>query len=292
MNNLNAVFARIADETPSLYPQSFVAIAKDVFKVGCIYSPIARELSEEELTTMYAKALGDQFTVMPETIEFHSHIGERNVITAFVRANTISKPFDEKEVRASMRCLSKNVFIDDEDTIWKATGGDNPRLVQSKQEDFAAILNERINSQQNVVMATCVSTDLNAHDTENGDVVLYFSPASYDLDIGYAFKYRDRFQVLSYKTKEFEEIKSENIVRSAVINMDNKHSVFNPKYKTGAAMLDDIAMTNGEFTKPLRNKYQEYMKFLYNGTDYFKKLTDLLTLREKVGTNLPVSTIR
>lgn len=293
MNSLNAVFAKLANETPSLYAQRFVPLSKSVFKVASLYAPLARPLTDEELVTMHATALGDQFTLMPETVEFVDKHNNRNLIVAFVRANLISKPYKPEEVKASMRCLSKNVFVDNEDTIWKIAGqGDDARLVQSKQEDFAAILKERINSQQNMVMASCTTDQINVHGTRNGDFVLFYSKVSDDLDHGYAFTTGDNYTILSFERKEYEVVPSEAIVCAVSIEPTVKFSPFNVNDRRGKAFAEDLAMTNNELTKPLQNKYREYMKFLYNGTDYFAKLSELINLRNANGNGLPVSTIR
>jgi hypothetical protein len=290
MNNFTGVYAKIADSTPALYPQAFVKLDNSVFKVASLYAPLARVLSNDELIAMHSEALGDNFALIPESTELHSVVATKNYITSLVRANIVSKPYEEKAVRA-MKCISKNVFIDDEDHIWKVSGqGDSARLVQSKTEDFASILNERINSRQNVIVASCTSNDIAAHDSETGDFVLFYNVKSADLDTGYAFASANgKYNIFSYTTREYEEVSTQNIIRSAVIDSDRKQSLF---YKT-CAFNQDLAANNGDFNKPLKNKYADYMKFLYDGTDYYKKLTDLLSLRMQTGTShLPVSTIR
>jgi hypothetical protein len=299
--SMSAVLAKLANELPTLSPQNFIALSADTFKTGAIYSPISRVLSKEEITAMYAAAYGDNFAVIPETVEMHSEISGRNFVTALIRANLVSEPYNPTTVKARhLKALSKNVFVDNEDHIWRVSGeGEAARIVQSCDEDFGAILKERINSLQNVVMASCVSdSNLATHDTQNGDFVLFFSKAANAMDTGFAFQHNGGYTILSYSRKEWEDVSTNNIIRAAEIQRDQFASVFNPKHNSGnlslAAKLEsDLERTDGEFTKPMKNSYHDYMKFLFDGTDYFKKLDSLLNLRYQTGMDhLAVMTIR
>ncbi len=279
--------SEINNSVPTLVPQIFKRITDNTFKIASVYQPLDRALDIEEIKLMHSSALGDQFELVPESVEF---IGEqqdgRNLITSIVTANIVSMEYNKKNTHG-MRVVSANVFVDDDNHIWTVTGkGDKRRIVQSVKEDFNAILASRINSRRDMLIAKVAYNGMPEADVLGGDFVLFFNAGAGEIDSGFALTDNENYKVYSMKANEFVDATPDMIIRAQDGNQL-------PNSKSLRAMNDgDFDLTDKADPAAL-NRYADYMRTLYNGTDYFAKLTDLLAFRRRTGAeNLPVSTMK
>jgi hypothetical protein len=270
---------------PTLMPQSVVELSPNVFKVLSVFVPLSRELDNDDIKQMHAAALGDQFSLVPESVEYVRDEGRKIAITSMVVANIISKPYKE-ETTAGMRVIQANVFMDNESAIWKVVGkGENRRLVQNIREDFKSLITSRINSSRNELIASVINKGVPQIEVNPGDFVLFYNTESNAVDCGFALSEDDKYKVFSYDSKEFYTVSPQAMIRCI-----DGGTLINAASLVKSAEFD---MTDGEFNPQLSKKYQDYMQFLYNGTDYFNNLKSLLQLRHRNGVaNLPVSTMK
>jgi hypothetical protein len=283
-NLSSEALSEINASLPAMMPQSVVSLSNTSFKVLSAYVPLSRELDVDDIKTMHSAAFGDQFELISESVEFVGAEGRKNVITSILEANLVSKPYEERTVKA-MKLIQANVFMDDESHIWRATGkGDNRRLVQSVKEDFKAIITARLNARRNEMIASLINKGVPSIEVNPGDFALFYNANSAALDCGFALSEDDHYKVFSYDNREFVTVDPQAMIRV----------VEGSSLIKSATMLDndEFRMTDGEFSTNLSKKYQDYMQFLYNGTDYFNNLKALLQLRHKNGmSSLPVSTM-
>ena len=278
----------INNSIPTLLPQLFKKLSDTTFKVASVYTHLDRFLEIDEIKLMHSSALGDQFDLIPESVEFISEQQDgRNLITSIVTANMVSMEYNKKNTHG-MRVVSANVFVDDENHIWKVTGkGDKRRIVQSLKEDFNAILASRINSRRDMMVAQVAYRGMPEADVHGGDFVLFFNAGLHAVDSGFAFTNGSNYNVFSMQANEFVDVTPHMVIRAQDGSQLPKSKSLSDLSNNGDFDLTDKADTTA------LNRYADYMRTLYNGTDYFAKLTDLLAFRRRMGAeNMPVSTMK
>lgn len=275
-SNLDKRLRTLAFSTPTFSVHNVANISPIAFRVNGEFGAVARNISEDEVSEMFRKSLGDQFQVIPASFSEVETRNGRTKATAIVQANTMSKPYSD-DVAKSMQVISANVFMDKFDkSIWKVVGeGNDKRLVQSQQENFSALLSSRLKATRSQIVA-CSNTDYNMP-FESADFGLYYSTARERLESGFILKHKAGITAFSMEKEMYEDIKPEAVVRT-IARETLPDSVF-----TEENFSDTFNLTDNEFTPTMKQNYATYMQFLYSGTAYFKKLQELLTLRQQHG---------
>ncbi len=284
----SALFKEINNSLPTLVPQLHMNLSDTTFKVLSSYVPIANVLSADDFTKMFAAEFGEQFALIPETVEYSGSENGSVLISAMLKANVVSRPYTEAAVKG-MNLITANIFQDREENIWKVVGtGDDRRIVQTVKEDFKRIIDSRVAARRNELIANVAFRGMPVSECAPGDFSLFFNTQADKIDCGFIFKKGDGFGSFSYDSRSFVGVNPNAVVRGVDIS-----EIKRTLEAFDETSMDNFDMTDGQFTPARRKQYQDYMSFLYNGTDYFAKLKNLLSLREKNGRDdLPTSTMR
>jgi hypothetical protein len=290
----DSFFESISSQMPTLLPQNFAALSDVAFKVeSTCFGVRPSDISLEVLEKIHTSAYGEQFSVIPESINVYSDdfsalsTRERPMrVVSILQANQRSVEYNEANLRG-FKVVSANIFHDQEGTIWRVVGNKNKRLVQTIRENFADLIKSRITANKNTVIASVVNAGIPVQPTEGGDFVLFYNTESQSLDTGLIFHTSAGKEVFSYSQKQFVPV-SDHCIVSSVMNTD----VFKELKAFDESSVDDFDFNTAQFTPSMRTNYQKYFSFLYNGTDFFDTFKKLLTMRQGVSReNLPLSTM-
>ena len=288
----NTVLSKVLDRLPTLSLQSYTPIpaerANTVFRFTASYGRPQKTLTISDVQEMCLAAFGEQFAVVPGSIELIAQTSGKDVISGILAANTLSKPTNEKDIKDNYRVVSANVFMDDEAKIWQLVGdGEGRRLVQAIKEDLGKILEARLARKGSEVVASNL-TNYFGVTPERGDYALYYSVTSMDYDYGYAVVAGNSIYVAPRGRNMIEKIVPEQVidcVEASSLPIDKQDG------RVMATMFNTSKITNQNFSEDMANEYLNYMRQIYADTNYYSKLEDLISLRRNLAnTNAPIST--
>lgn len=275
---LNETVARLAAAKPRLILQSAVELNPTTFRIVASHAPIAGELNEADYSEMLRNATEKKFSLIPDTVDVLTDENtHQEVITALIEASAPAKRYDEDYVRANMRVLAANSFMDDTDqTIWRVVGdGDNRMLVQSLREDFAGLLSARLARTPGAVVASAIYSGITP---ANGDYIYYYNTEAGNLAFGFAVTSGDQLKVFDRTAAQLFDISAAHVVAAA------DGTTLDKKYSLAAHIMEDRSRQSlAENISPSAlNAYLDYMRTLYSGTEYFRDLEKLVKLRRSL----------
>jgi hypothetical protein len=286
------VLAKARDSLPTLSLQSYSAIpgsSKSVFRITASYARPAKDLTVNDAMEMCTAAFGEQFSLVPGSVEVIAQTNHKDVISGLLAANTISVPVDAKVLKDDYRVVSANVFMDDEAKIWQLVGeGEGRRLVQAIKEDLNKILEDRLARKSTEIVASSLTNYVGVT-PERGDYAVFYSVVSMDYDYGYAVVAGDSIYITPRGRNTVEKVVSEQIidcVEASSLPMDKQDT------RVMSMMFNTPKITNQNFSQDMAGEYLNYMRQIYADTPYFDKLEELVSLRRHFAdTNKPLFTM-
>ena len=287
----SSVLARVQNALPTLSLQAYTVIPssnKTVYRFTAAYGRPKKELTVQDCSDMCYAAFGDQFTLVPGSVEIVAKTASKDVISGILSANTLSVSVNKDELKKDYRLVSANVFMDNEDKIWQLVGdGENRRLVQAIKEDLGKILEARLAKKAEAVVASSL-TNYFGVTPERGDYALYYSAASMDYDYGYAVVAGSDIFVAPRNRNMIEKVVSEQIIDCVEASSlpDEKQDM-----RVMSMMFNTPKATSSNFSAEMATEYLNYMRQIYADTSYFDKLEELISLRRQLSNmNAPLNT--
>ena len=285
-NKFHERLTAIASADPDMYLQNAYPLkgSNTAFRITATHAPVPMPLTRQNYFNMTATMMENSFCLIPDTLEDVGNKGTLKVISAIVEANTQVKEFKEDEVRASYKCLSANIFIDDEDSIWKVVESNGQKhLVQQIKEDFGELIAARIARARGnqIVSANFSGIVPNTH-----DYIAYYNVQSQSLGYGYALA-GDKLQVVDRRLREPVDITTANII--AVVDGNSLSKDYNANKHFSEENNEVLADTMSRGN--LLDSYLTYYKSLFGGSQYYAQLEKLIAERKRFGNmNTPIST--
>ncbi|MDE1905117.1 MAG: hypothetical protein KGH75_01520 [Rhodospirillales bacterium] len=289
---LSKVLSKTMNALPALSLQSYTAIPTSnstVFRITASYASSTKELTIADAVTMCTASLGDQFSLVPGSVEVVARTNYKDVFSGIITANTISEPVTAADLKTKYKLVSANVFMDDEASIWQLVGdGESRRLVQAIKEDLSKILESRLARKGSEVVAS-YNTNFVGVTPERGDYALYYSVSAMDYDYGYAVVAGDSIYVAPRNRNVVEKVVSEQIidcVEASSLPPDKQD------HRVLSMMFNTPKVTNQNFSPDMASEYLNYMRQIYADTPYFTRLEELVSLRRNLAnTNAPLMTM-
>ena len=279
---LSKVLASVRDSLPTLTLQSYVPIKASngtAFRITASHlKPFnGSSLVLSHYVEMCQEAFGENFSVLPGSLDVVASTDKNRIVSGILTANTISKTVTAKSLhKDKYKLVSANVFMDDEDKIWKMVGdGDTRRLVQAIQEDLSKILESRIARKASAVIAGNQAHYLGVT-PERGDYAVYYSVVSNDYDYGYAVVADGEIYIAPRLAGGIEKVESSQIidcVEASSLDTDKQDK------QVIAMMFGGNKATSGNFSSDMGKEYLDYMRQIYADTPFFSKLEELIANR-------------
>ena len=288
----NKILAKARESLPSLSLQSYSAIPssnKTVFRITASYARPSKELTVADAISMCYDAFGEQFSLVPGSVEVVARTSYKDVFSGLLTANTLSVPVTSATLKDNYKLVSANVFMDDEASIWQLVGeGEGRRLVQAIKEDLNKILEDRLARKGSEVVASSLTNYVGVT-PERGDYALYYSTTAMDYDYGYAVVAGDSIYITPRGRNIVEKVVSEQIidcVEASSLPADKQDT------RVVSMMFNTPRVTNQNFSGDMASEYLNYMRQIYADTPYWDRLEELVSLRRHLAdTNAPLMTM-
>lgn len=232
-HSINRIIENLASvqREPAISIQTYRKVSDGLYTVA--FSVERDDYSGEVLGTAFSKVFAGAFSVVPSTM-LKIHNKHHHLYTAVAMANTQNHMFtDETVAKLGLTLTTANVFVDEQDNVWKAVGdGDNKRIVLTSTDDYDKILGAR-RSRNLITAALTTNMSLNM-----GDYVMFYDPRSQALDFGYAVNANT---VFSKSSQTMVQVIAELVLEVAAVgSMDVNPLIINSKEvmastKTGTA---------------------------------------------------------
>jgi hypothetical protein len=283
--------AKVHTSLPDLSLQSFTTIANSnntVFRFTAAHGKAAKDLNLGDYCTMVTSSFGDQFSLIPGSMDLVASTNLKDIVSGIVVSNTVSKPVTREDLKNEYRLVSANVFMDEEDKIWKMVGdGNERRLVQAIKEDLDKILESRMARRSSEIVASSLINYVGLS-PERGDYVMYYSVNSMDYNYGYGVVAGNSILVAPRNNHTVETIVSEQII--ACVESESLPEEKQDK-RVMAMMFNNPKATTQNFSSDMGSEYLNYMRQIYADTPFYEKLEELIGLRRNVANlNAPLNT--
>ncbi len=203
------------------------------------------------------------------------------VVSVIVTAMSESLPYNKEVITThKFKEVTANVFMDPSDNIWHIKGeGDDRRIVQVADDNMDEIFASR---QSRKVVHSSYGTCI---DYYNGDYLFYYNPARNEIRCGYGLKVEQNSQstcvVFDRGSNTLVKIQPDFVVEAlAGSELDNNYQLNIPENEITATLSTDMARA-----------HLDYMKKLYQGTSYFSRLEELVSLKKATG-NIGMTTMK
>lgn len=187
--------------------------------------------------------------------------GVKHLLGGFVTLNRESRPYEEASMD-SFRCIAANVFIDENEFIWKVTGHDDSRmLVKDVNDDLDSIFQQR----KAYSIDTASVNVLLGEKFTAGETILWFDTQNEVHRTGIAVNTDYAFEL---KTKTLHPVPDTTVL----VVCDAETTTF----------TKEVSMGDIEQKEPLRkdnaiHKHVLYMKNLYKrNPEYFDRLSSMV----------------
>lgn len=290
--NLFDVVAKQINTLPNLDLQTVIAadVKANLYRITASHGKTTKPLSDVDYANMITNTLDSRFTLLADTLEDLGDYNHSHVFSALIIANTISIKASASEDLNGFRVVEANVFLDNEDKIWRMVGeGEGRRLVLSEKEDLSALLNARITRKSTAIVASSAIHYMGMP-VNRGDYIMYYNTTASDYSFGFAVVSEGNVVVADRKLGKIATISPAQVIASVMNDSMPKEIVDTQR---SAMMLALETVTDNEFSAPMANTYVDYLSKLYKGTEFFKHWEELIQNRRKVGSdNLPLTTMR
>jgi hypothetical protein len=253
-------FNRVDTVAPSVTAdiQQFSALGNQSYSI--VASVSSGSPSLEELTAAISDATNNRIRVVEDSVRKLSDFG--NLFGFFAVANTPSVEYKEA---ANMKVLAANIFEDDENCIWKVVGtGDERRLVQTSNDNLDEILAAKLS--RRIVTASYEDHAV----AKTGDFCVFFNTKSHKVESGFAAETDTGIQVFSTASKTWESAPEKTILGS-IEGSSIENQPIQAQYLETAVTQESL------------KKMVDYMGKLYEGTEFYAKMVELINNRLGMG---------
>lgn len=265
-NNLKEV------EFPNIHIQEHTHLGNNTFSILCSHPANSKGFTEEEYEKAVTAAFNRKFSLVSGTLLPVDTSDPRKLVRMIIAPNTEVVPYTE-EATQKMKVVRANMFVDDEDKIWRVVGDDESgrHLVQVSEDNYNEILSARrsrlvVNASEN-----------NTLEFANGDYIFYFSPETYTVKAGFGLHTNYKGDVVFDR----ESGKTVEICKEQVVEAIDGTSL--DEDKRADIKHSELSV---DFGSDMASRHLEYMRKLYNGTDYFRKLEELVNKRRSTGVQM------
>jgi hypothetical protein len=217
--------------------------------------PERAQYSEEALAASVTARFNNEVGLVEgSATELASFNGHR-FVSALLQRNVVSEEYDANI--SKMKCIAKDTFMDESDSIWQSVGsGSTRRLVLKAEDDFEALLASRRKVMTSPEMASGVAS------APNGCYVMYYSPEDGGMKFGFGFRTEAGFNVLDRRNVETVTIDPLLIVETA------------RNFDEGGKLEVKFANREAEvaFDGSTARKLIEYYRKIYRNTAFFVQL--------------------
>jgi len=249
------ILASLSKE-PGIALQSVAKISEKAYSIVC--SVDSYNYSPAEIKNAVTKFFNGSFVVESNTL-YAIENKHYNLFKAVVVANTVSFPFT-KEVVSDLRLhlTTANVFLDEEDTIWRVVGTDDgsKRLVCTTPDNFDQILAAKKSRRP----VTASLEGEHGSGFSFGDYVKFYNTEAGTVDFGYALDTKRVF----VRSQQFPSA----VEAVAVIDVADGRGLVTDdvnQFKVSAASVE-VEM----------DRVLDYWKKLYSNTNFYQHLEALI----------------
>ena len=269
-NAIQAYTAKTQSRNISINLNGLEKISDDTFRVDIIHAP-GKEYSEQQIQKAVAEKFDGTFSLVPGSIEYIDH-PTVSLATMLIVANTISKAYDEQKVEAMVE-VSSNVFMDPGDrSMWRSVGkGDKRRLVRSNQDNYEELLRDRIS-------LTPLNTGKTVASADDFDVIVFYDHDRHELKAGLYENtngVKGRVYMPSGKGDTGDTLARYEINDLQIVCVLDGADVAD-QLKSGGAGADLHHEVTAKLSGPQSSTFLEYFRQLYQGKDFFTRLTQLV----------------
>lgn len=186
--DLNSVLSKMQVRTPSVVATitDYQMVTESLARVIVAFNTLEGS-SREELSQAIAKAMDNDGSVVEGSFRLIKSMG-MPAMHGFVKANTVSKPYDEQVVASAtnMQALASNMFIDrDDDSLWTVKSGSNGAKMLTRQanDDLSKIMATARTHLHNQPRLMEISSFM--QDVGNREFVAFVDPSCNELRHGY-----------------------------------------------------------------------------------------------------------
>lgn len=263
MPNLNNLF-KSEERNISLALQRYSTAGKDSYKLLC--ESAYKDFTDKEVIRSVAQLFNNKVSVIEGSIKRLPS----NLVSFIVRANKRSFAYDENKLPAKFKKITASIIADTEDnSIWEVVSeGGKKRIVLKSNEHFEDLFkhNNRI----------CTAAVHNySVPAQLGDYVAYYDNKSHSVKAGYVTEVTEDPQFEGQKLFLITDDNMNDTMVNEELIMDAADLTDLGKNPVALAALDEKGATD----------VKDYMKELFNDTEFYDNLKDLIGARRKLGTD-------
>lgn len=263
MPNLNNLF-KSEERNISLALQRYSTVGKDSYKLLC--ESAYKDFTDKEVIRSVAQLFNNKVSVIEGSIKRLPS----NLVSFIVRANKRSFAYDENKLPAKFKKITASIIADTEDnSIWEVVSeGGKKRIVLKSNEHFEDLFkhNNRI----------CTAAVHNySVPAQLGDYVAYYDNKSHSVKAGYVTEVTEDPQFEGQKLFLITDDNMNDTMVNEELIMDAADLTDLGKNPVALAALDEKGATD----------VKDYMKELFNDTEFYDNLKDLIGARRKLGTD-------
>lgn len=263
MPNLNNLF-KSEERNISLALQRYSTVGKDSYKLLC--ESAYKDFTDKEVIRSVAQLFNNKVSVIEGSIKRLPS----NLVSFIVRANKRSFSYDENKLPAKFKKITASIIADTEDnSIWEVVSeGGKKRIVLKSNEHFEDLFkhNNRI----------CTAAVHNySVPAQLGDYVAYYDNKSHSVKAGYVTEVTEDPQFEGQKLFLITDDNMNDTMVNEELIMDAADLTDLGKNPVALAALDEKGATD----------VKDYMKELFNDTEFYDNLKDLIGARRKLGTD-------
>ena len=250
-------FIKECRELPvALTLQKTINLGNGAYKILCETNK--KTFKPTEIRKAIAKLFNNKVSVIESSVQSKTD----NLVSMIVKANVRSIAYKDGQLPQGKKLITASIAADvNDDSIWEIQGtGDNKRLVLKTDANFEKMF------EHNNRICTAALTNLNTQ-VDSGDYVSYYDSKANTVKAGFAIVSNEGDIEVVDKNLEEVTVKPEQILESTDLTDFNKNPV-------------EAAIKESDASKIL-----DYMKVLYNDTDFFDRLNELLGARVDLGEN-------
>ena len=262
MPNLNNIF-KSEERNISLALQRYSTVGKDSYKLLC--ESAYKDFSDKEVVRSVAQIFKNKVSVIEGSIKRLPS----NLVSFIVRENKRSFAYDGKTLPSKFKKITASIIADTEDnSIWEVVSeGGKKRIVLKSNEHFEDLFkhNNRI----------CTAAVHNySVPAQLGDYVAYDDNKSHS--------------VKAYVTEVKEDPEFEDQKLFLITDENMNDTMVNEELIMDAADLTDLGknpVALAALDEKGADDVKDYMKELFNDTEFYDNLKDLIGARRKLGTD-------
>lgn len=274
--------SNLAQSLPEVIVDQYDPISKNTFRILAHHPDMPRKLTVKEYMGQVEASLGENFKVVPDTIQVldATDLYGSKYASMIIQARTLVEDYDPKAMEGRFKSVTANIFSDNEDTIWKVVEADGKKvLVQTQSDDFEQILSNRIDDRP---VTTVANFSFNGIVPGNGDFTVFYNPETYKMEAGLAAHIGGKVCVATLdRIGEWTEIKPSQVIETVLASSMGEHSPIKGLKEIVEAC--GAEPTTNDFTPNMANSIISFYSTLFGGSDFFKQLIQEVAQRRDFG---------